>query len=250
MTAMIAPSPDPDSDTYESRIERVTQPAEIALLMQRIHEARALLSARLADDPSQYLTAIIGCDNARSELLLDELNPQRGHERFVTQGHLTAQCKLRGVEMTFDVQLKETIKSENGLLYRTGLPAFVRYLQRRAAYRAPVPIQHGASLKLSAPGRDSIKALVCDISRTGIGARMSGPGPGEGETWTDCEITLPEGESVRCAIELRYVGSQNTNNFIRIGGRFVQLSPEHEKIVQRFVAKMERELLRKHPKDG
>jgi c-di-GMP-binding flagellar brake protein YcgR len=46
------------------------------------------------------------------------------------------------------------------------------------------------------------------------------------------------------------VGSQNANNFVRIGGRFVELAPEHEKIIQRFVTKMERELLRKHPKGG
>ena len=247
---MPAPSVDTESSAYESRIERITQPAEISLLLQRIHEAHALLSARLADDPSPYLTAIIGCDGARGELLLDELNPLRGHERFVAQGRLTAQCKLRGVEMSFDVQLKETIKSESGLLYRTALPAVVRYLQRRNAYRAPVPIQQGASLTLSAPGRNPIKALVCDISRTGIGARTAGPGLDEGETWPDCEIALPDGASVRCAIELRYVGSHNTNNYVRIGGRFVELAPEHEKIIQRFVTKMERELLRKHPKDG
>lgn len=247
---MPAPPPDTDSSAYASRIERITLPAEIALLLQRIHEARVLLSVRLADDPASYLTAIIGCDAARGELLLDELNPRSGHERFVALGRLTAQCKLRGVEMTFDAQLKETIKSENGQLYRTGLPAVVRYLQRRNAYRAPVPIQQGASLTLSAPGRDPITALICDISRTGIGARAAVPGLGEGETWPNCEIALPEGESVRCAIELRYVGSHNTNNYVRIGGRFLELSPEHERIIQRFVAKMERELLRKQPKDG
>lgn len=246
---MTAPSADTQSRAYESRIERITQPAEIALLLQRIHEARAMLSVRLADDPSPYLTAIIGCDGARGELLLDELNPRRGHERFVALGRLTAQCKLRGVEMSFDVQLKETIKSESGLLYRTDMPAVVRYLQRRNAFRAPVPIQQGASLTLSAPGRDPVKALVCDISRTGIGARTAGPGLGEGDTWPDCEITLPEGASVRCAIELRYVGSHNANNYVRIGARFLELSPEQEKIIQRFVAKMERELLRKQPKD-
>jgi c-di-GMP-binding flagellar brake protein YcgR len=241
-----------DKPEYVGETEKITHPGQIAGLVSRMHEERAHLNVTIPGTRGIYNTAVVRVNPASGHFFMDELHPSDGHDHFLHAKKLLAFTRLKGVELSFACHLGN-VTVENGLsLYEIPLPDLINYRQRRAAYRVHV----GAGLAVPVVLRDRdmqrLEGLLCDISAGGIGAKIKGKHAAaaeEGMIIPECEIQLPSGDTIACALEVRFISPPDAQGNVRIGGKFRALDKSQEKIVERFVVALERELLRKRPKD-
>lgn len=225
----------------------VTQPVQVAGILRRLQEAHALVHVSMPGGHETWLSAILEVHPTQGYLMLDELTPREGHAVLMKSGRLIVTAQIQGIDISFAASLLGTGSSDGLAYYRVQIPEGIRYWQRRASYRArvsaaiviPVSLQNGDGMVQ--------QGELCDISAGGIGTRhknSKGPVPLLGEVWEECRIKLPEQEVV-CALEIRYVGQDSRNGHLRLGGRFANINRPQLKIVEAFVAHLERENLRK-----
>jgi flagellar brake protein len=237
---------------YPGVSEKISLPARIASLLRRVHEERASLTITVAESDNRYQSLVLEVNPAQGYVLLDELHPPEGHRRFLAAKKFHAHVHLKGVDISFDGILQKSIQDGGTPLYQIALPALMLYSQRRTSFRAPV----GAGLTIPVILNDKnllrLQGLLCDISIGGIGLRLrSDPSLAidNGSIFSNCEIQIPGNEHIHSGLELCFVAPVDQRNMRRFGGRFVGLNPADRKLVEHFVVTLERDLLKKRPKD-
>src|SRR5690606_23153810 len=81
--AMSTETPNGGGADYQTHGERITNPAQIVRLLERVKENRALLTITIPGINTIYNSAILGISFEQKHLLLDELLPADGHERLI-----------------------------------------------------------------------------------------------------------------------------------------------------------------------
>jgi flagellar brake protein len=237
---------------YVGETEKITHPGQIASLLKRVHDERALLTVTLPGSDNQYRSAVVEVDLVKGYLLLDELHPAEGHARLIEAKKLYAHTRLKGVDIGFAGVLAESASERGMALYKVPLPALIHYRQRRGSYR--VHVGAGLAIPVSLNDKDllHLEGQLCDISAGGIGVRLKSEQPlsvDNGIVFSECDIRLPGNERIHSGLELRFVSPMDQRNFVRLGGRFVGLERSDKKLVEQFVVSLERELLKKRQKD-
>ncbi|HKJ09227.1 MAG TPA: flagellar regulator YcgR PilZN domain-containing protein [Gammaproteobacteria bacterium] len=234
---------------YQSQSERITDPGQILTLLRRASDARDLLTIVLADSPRPYNSAILKVDPEEGCLLLDELNPPDGHQRLVQTRQLRASCRIRGIELSFQATVTE-VGGEAGIaFYRVALPPVLQYHQRRADYRVQVGRGLAIPVYLTIESEGTLEGQLSDLSAGGLSMRLETRRSLErGQRIEQCAIPLPKGEQIRSALEIRYARPEENPKWLRTGARFLNLTRAQQSRIQRFVAQLERELIRKLPR--
>ncbi len=250
-TTLIDELPDPFQE-YSPEIERISFAPQIASLLRRLQETRSLLSVTVAGSDELYNSAIVEVDAEFGYVLLDELTPVEGHMRLLQSRALHAHARLRGVDISFAGALQEAGEKDGIAFYRLPMPTLVNYRQRRANFRARVGMAIPVPIGLGNRHIAELDGTLYDISIGGVGALVRAGSIAElrqGSVFERCNIRLPKGREITCGLEIRYVSHDERRHALRIGGRYVDLGRAQEKIIEHFVAALERELLRKMPKD-
>lgn len=228
--------------------QHVTQPVQIAGILRRLQDAHALVHVSLPGGNESWLSAILEVHPTLGHLIIDELTPRDGNALLLKARRVIVSAQIQGVDISFAANLIDSGASDGVNFYRVALPESVRYWQRRASYRARVSAALLIPVTLRQGDELVINGELFDISAGGIGTRhreRHGPVPLLGEVWEDCRIQLPEMQEVQCALEIRYVGQDERSGHLRLGGRFVNITRPQLKLVETFVAHLERENLRK-----
>ncbi len=237
---------------YSGTNEKITHPAQIAGLLRRVHEERALLTISLPGSNDQFKSVVLEVDLAKNFVLLDELHPHDGHGRLLAVKKFHAHTRLKGVDISFGGIL-EGATQENGMaLYQVALPTQILYRQRRSSFRVRVGAGLIVPVTLSNQNLLQLQGELCDISTGGIGLRLKldpTQAIDNGSIFPDCNIQLPSNEHVHSGLELRFISPADARNMVRFGGRFLGLESSNQKLIEHFVASLERELLRRRPKD-
>ncbi len=237
---------------YSPEIEKISHPPQIVNLLRRIQDTRTLLSVTVAGSNELYNSAIVEVDATLGYVLLDELTPTDGHVHLLHSRALHAHARLHGVDISFAGALQEAGERDGIAFYRLPIPALVSYRQRRANFRAHVGMGMPVPIVLGNRHMQELGGTLCDISIGGIGALLqagSATALRQGVMFDRCNIRLPRGSEISCRLEIRFISQDERRHALRIGGRYVDLDRNQEKIIEHFVAALERELLRKMPKD-
>ncbi|MEJ2687887.1 MAG: flagellar brake protein [Gammaproteobacteria bacterium] len=234
---------------YQSQSERITDPGQIVTLLRRASEARDLLTIVLPDSPKPYNSAILKVDPEEGSLLLDELNPADGHRRLVEARQLRASCRIRGIELSFQATVSEVGGDAGIAFYRVALPPVLHYHQRRAHYRVQVGRGLAIPVYLTIESEGTLEGQLSDLSAGGLSMRLETSLPlTRGQRIEQCTIPLPKGEQFRAPLEIRFARPEENPKWLRAGARFLNLSRAQQSRIQRFVAQLERELIRKLPR--
>ena len=224
----------------------IRDPQIITSLLRRIVEQRALLRVTVPGGRASYNSAILRMDPEQDLLILDELNPRRGHERLLKVGRLQASAQVQGIETRFSGGLEEVGDASGIAFYRLRFPKEVLYLQRRASFRVRIAMATPLAAVLERDG-DALRGRVIDLSEGGIGVEFSQHvivHPGE---IVACRMRLPDGQQMGCKLEIRHVMAFQEQSKVRIGGRFVELDPQRRRMLARLTANLQRALIRKQP---
>lgn len=237
---------------YAGENEKISHPAQIAGLLRRVHEERALLTITLPGSNDQYKSVVLEVNLAKGFVLLDELHPHEGHGRFLAVKKFHAHTRLKGVDISFGGILEESTQEGGMALYQVALPTLILYRQRRTSFRVRVGAGLIVPVTLSDQNLLQLQGVLCDISTGGIGLRLKldpSLAIDNGVIFPDCSIQLPGNEPIHSGLELRFVSPADQRSMVRFGGRFLGLESSNQKLIEHFVASLERELLRRRPKD-
>jgi len=230
----------------ETSEEVIRDPLLIACLLRRAAAARALVAVDLPG-PQAGVTLILGVAPERRELYLDQLAPPEADEVLRRTGRLRARIRITGAEAEFEAEVAGRREAPGGATYRLPLPAEIRYRQRRSHHRVPVPRNLAVAVRYMLGGAEAAGRL-CDVSVGGVGlettaAEAAGLAPGE--TIERCALLLPDRSTLAGPLEVRYVAEPAPNGVVRFGGRFTALDPRDRRRLQRFVAALERDYVRR-----
>ncbi len=239
MSAAMPQAPDPTE-------ERIRDPLMVACLLRRAAAARALVAVDLPG-PQAGVTMILGVDPERRELHLDQLAPPEADEALRRAGRLRARIRVNGAEAEFEAEVTGRTEGPGGGTYRLPLPTEVRYRQRRSHHRVPVPRNLAVAVRYVLAGAEAAGRL-CDVSLGGVGLETkaaAAAGLAPGDAIERCALLLPDRSTVAGPLEVRYVAEPAPNGAVRFGGRFTALDPRDRRRLQRFVAALERDYVRR-----
>jgi c-di-GMP-binding flagellar brake protein YcgR len=222
----------PDSYAGQQH-ELVEDPVKIYGWIERIRTQHALLSVRVANTQDTFNSVILEIDPQYRWLTMDELHPDAGHRAFIAQRRITVFGEFDGVDLRFDCELIEVGTQSNIHFYRVSFPKAVKYYQRRSSYRVRVLRSTAVPVIVMLSGGVAVKF-----------ARGASKNITRGQLISECEIRFPDGEKLICAIEARHVVRNNQDQTL-LGARFMRLTNVQQRMVNRFIASLERELRRK-----
>lgn len=236
-----------NSSLLLSEPQHVNHPVQIAGILRRLQDAHALIHVSLPGQGDSWLSTIIEVQQSNGQLLIDELSPREGNGALQRVRRAIVSAQIQGVDISFATNLIESDEADGLLFHRMAMPDMVRYWQRRSSFRARVGASAVIPVQLEREDGLQLGGELFDISVGGIGSRhkaTTGVLPLLGEIWEECRITLPDRQQITCGLEIRYVGAGERNG-LRIGARFVDIQRANLKLVENFIAHLEREALRK-----
>jgi len=228
--------------------EFITLPAQIAGVLKRLQEAHVLLRITIPGENQAYLSALLEVHPVDGYLLLDELNPPEGNAALQRARRLGVSAQLRGVDISFTTDLIDTGSSAQIAYYRLAMPQGMRYQQRRTSYRARISLARMIPVLLTRDDGTTLEGQLFDISVGGIGTHYK-PGKTidiqQGGVWDECIIRLDGTQEIRSALEVCFIGEDSRSRQLRLGGKFLNLARPQIKIIENFVAALERDWLKK-----
>jgi c-di-GMP-binding flagellar brake protein YcgR len=222
----------------------VTNSGHISRILQRLLKDRSLLSITLPGERGEFRSAVLEVQpRGAAHIVLDELNPERGHRLVQPGSALRIYCRANGVETRFVATVRD-VGVDNGIhYYRADFPEEVYYHQRRQFVR--VPIRRGLQEKITLTAEEETSDVeLSDISAGGVGGYvMGGPDLVRGRIY-DFSICLTNGDEFSGQMEIRFARQDKIRRRQRFGAQFMGLKPTQRTKIDRLVAALQRELLR------
>ena len=225
---------------------RLTKTSEIVRLLKRVQAARTVLTVGILPGDGAYTSSIVDIDEASNRLLLDELSPVEGHKKVAGGTGLRLFGRLDGIEVGFAVEVEVVDESEDIALYRVPLPNQLHYNQRREFHR--VRPHHDVQIRIRTAQGQSLESSLRDISLGGISVQTRSTG---NQSWLTngamllCDMSIGKGAArVVTPIEVRHVHRNPTSGTDIVGTRFTGLNPQQRRAVQRYIASIDRDLVK------
>jgi c-di-GMP-binding flagellar brake protein YcgR len=226
--------------------KRVTSSHGMRRVLEGLLTARSLITIIIGDqNRERYSSAVLAVYPDEQQFVMDEITPKKGHALLIEAKTLKAYALLKGVKVHFSVELRKADSKDGIYYYVFSYPEYIYYEQQRTHYRVHVPASRQKAVRLSkAQGR------LIDLSVGGIGALFPiDSGLNEGDTISDVEVQLPDGNTLYCDLEICHIVPLEAQKKARIGARFINIPRDQKRRLQRCVTSLEREELRTLPKD-
>lgn len=213
---------------------------EIARVLKRLQQHLVIITAKFPNDPETYNTSIIKIDYKNRLFYLDELIPAEGNTQIKSIKKVLLRNRLDGAILTMDCTL-ESAGEEKGLPhYRMHFPTRVKSIQRRESYRVTIPLNKRFQVNMQTDMGHFIAGFLNDISFSGVAVRL------ENNEDPDIKIgdsipflTLHLDETITCEMEVKRISKLFGS--IIVSGHLEEVSPPHQKIIQKFILKQDRE---------
>ena len=224
----------------------LTDPKKINILLQEIEEESPLCTISFKDKSEEFSSSILDIQLENKKIIIDELLPKHGNDYISPESTLKLSTIHNGIRLAFQLNNIKQGSSRGIAFYKADIPNRIYYPQRRSSPRIQL-----TSLNIPFSGTSQgtqlyIRGYIFDISRGGIGvvlqnnkARIQ-----RGDLIKNCQIILDE-SAVTFDLTARFIKNSSGSEKIQIGGYFDNLSSKHQKKLERFVATLEREEIRK-----
>ena len=208
------------------------------------------LSVKLAGQEASFLTIALDV-SSDGHLVLDACGERRLNEAACL-GPVLARGSLDRVDIDFKLEGGEMVDHDDAPALSFELPARLHKLQRREYFRVPTPLAKPLTCSLwTQAERDPAGkaqerlATVLDISIGGMCLLEPTDFAFEsGEIFKACSLTLPDLGTLRFDLQVRHAfETQNRAGkpSRRAGCEFIGLPVAAQQMIQRFMAKLERD---------
>lgn len=222
----------------------LTESHEIRALIGRLIKERVAITVLLPGRGGYFSSLLLEMDRESSALLADELVPVQGHAAMRAGMEVRVIARLDGTDMRFRCQVVEVAHHSPASAYTLALPAAVEHLQRRRAYRVPVPASMPIEVEVQPEDSPPMQGRLIDISQAGVRIELRAIRPPPPAVVWDCRIVLPDGE-ILARVETRHaIVDRRGPGVIHVGARFVDIGRGQQRLIGRFAAIIQRQRLR------
>ena len=225
---------------------------EIAFILRAIVKSGALVTAYFGPGKDFIVTALLDIDLDGGQILLDSGSNTQLNERLLRGQQLTLVSSQDGVKVQFGTQRVEAASFEGRLAFQIPFPDRLLKLQRREYYRLPAPLIRPLKCQVPLADEETVDTIVGDISLGGVS--LMGEHPRlkleTGQLFEGCRILLPDIGTITAKLGVRNsfpVTMKNGAVTRRTGCAFVELSPNQQAMIQRYIIRLERERRAKLP---
>ena len=213
---------------------------ELAYLMKQLQQHLVIITAKFSSDPEIYNTSIIKVDYKNKLFYLDELVPDTGNAQIKTLQKIRLSTRLDGTILTMECRLKEPGNDNNLPHYVMYFPTRARSIQRRESYRVNIPLNKRLQITMQTDSGHFIAGFLNDISYSGVSMRLESSqafelNPGDFVPF----LTIHLNETITCEMEVRRIST--TRGHIIISGQLEEISIAHQKEIQTFISRLDRE---------
>jgi|TARA_R110000851_G_scaffold165169_2_gene309954 c-di-GMP-binding flagellar brake protein YcgR len=244
---------DPIDDIDPDDPYTLKSPLEIQSVLRNIKLNKSLVHIFVLGQDASAITTVLDVDSKADRLIVDAFNDANVTQQVQRARKLVAQATLDRIHVKFVCPPLEPCEFEGKPALKAVMPKALSYLQRRDAYRIETPVASPVMCTITS-SEDSkahkVHLPLADISIGGLGLydEQQLPEHAIGTIYEDCQIALPEVGSLTVALRIQHVTDQTLTNGktrLRLGCAFVNPSNSAVNMVQRYVGRLERELLAK-----
>ena len=189
--------------SYESLFERISSRRRIFDLLSRLAANRLFINVLLPESNVHDASTVLDVND--QHLLVDELNPEQGHEQIEIGTKVLVQARLDGAMLVFRTPVIGIGEHDGIAMYQLDMPRQLRYMQRRKSYRILIERVMDLPVMLEMTG-EKLNGLLHDISAHGLSLWLPPGFVPEFERSTHiphCRVLMPNNEGLDCAIEVR-----------------------------------------------
>ncbi len=235
-------------DVRDSGEENITNRGVIIATLHQLKTEHELLSVQVPGCKDTATSAILGIKEDQGCYYLDELNLAVTHKAFLKQRKALIHCRLQGMEIRLPCQLQKASSEKGIALYKICIPKRMIRVQRREHFR--LRLNAGLIVPVCVPSLEGHRASgeAFDLSAGGVGAFIhTDDVPSRGQVLSGVSISLPQSPSFKANIEIRFARVDEMQHSLRIGGRFVSLDRNQERVIEHFLAEQQRKRRRHNP---
>lgn len=227
----------------------VTSPLEVLSILRAIERNKTLIRVHASRPNSTIVTTLLEIRTEEQTIVLDNAPQDDTNQRLIAANDVTCEASLDSVNIRFHIAQIQSCTHDNRPALYASIPAQLSRIQRRDAYRISTPIASPVLCKLTHNGQ-VLTLTLDDISISGLGAFDSDQvlDLTPGHLYQNCTVNLPGVGQITVGLRVAYSEQRTTMNGKirqRIGFSFENPSSAVEMTVQRYVSKLERDLIAK-----
>jgi c-di-GMP-binding flagellar brake protein YcgR len=248
---MVNPSQNPPqglpvADEHDASSFTVSWKKEIVYILRAVMAKTEMVSAYFNRGESFILTSIINVDPEGELVFLDLGANEEANEKIIKSEKIIFVTSHDRVKIQFVVHRIEKVRLDDREVFRIELPKSLIKLQRRDYYRVAMSAIKPLKCVVLMEGGTKIEMAVADISIGGVGVVLP---PADvviepGMIFNGCNLILPEIGNIVAAMEIRNVFEGASGAGLktqRAGCQFINLSPNMQSMIQRYIIKVQRE---------
>ena len=216
---------------------------EIVLQLRNLIRSKERVLVTFDEGRQSFLTVLIELYEENNLLFFDIGGSEELNRLFLRSERCQFSCVVAGIRMQFSGRQPRLVKLSGEKALAVDIPGTLLRLQRREAFRLTLPSTKPYLCRTRRGTPDEHEFPIYDISVGGIGIQIAqAPALEALQILDNCWIDLRESGLIGVALEIRYVTkfeSRQSRPFWHIGCKFIDLSPNNETLIQRFMARIE-----------
>ena len=213
-------------------------------LIQRVIHGRATISVETPYDENPHSSAILKLI-PHEYLLLDELKPtlKLPSERALVGKNVRIKAYVDGIALEFSTSVIGAGEQRGIRYYTVAVPREIIYEQKRGSFRVSTTISQQIPVSFKMQNGLSYKGELYDLSTGGVSIALRQERLDErlprGTLIPECNICFPGSrDPLYCQLELKNIRSSGRMQLV--GTSFTTLSPTQERVLEKYVATMDR----------
>lgn len=231
----------------------LTAPLEIQSVLRNVQRQRSLLHIHVPNSVTAMISTVLDVDGEKNLLVFDISADTLTNNRVQQANRILVEASLDKIHIRFACGHVRPYEFEGSPALCVALPRALSYLQRRDFYRIDTPITNPVICKIPVQENNRSKIVsvpLGDISGGGIGIYDDNnlPETSMGTIYDNCEINLPDVGVITVSLRIQHSSVQELpsgKTRTRLGCAFVRPSGPTLNMIQRYVGKLERELIAK-----
>jgi c-di-GMP-binding flagellar brake protein YcgR len=231
----------------------ITSALEILAILRSIQNQKALIQIHAKQPNTTFITTLLEIDADNGAIKLDTAREDIWNKRILTAEHISFEASANKIRIQFAATQVTACLQDNQPALLVAIPTELIRLQRRDHFRinTPVikPVLCNVSIKTFA-GNKAVNLPLENISCGGLSMFDDEQllDHAQSTVYKDCVITLPDVGSISVTLQLTHALPQEmASGKIRhhLGCAFVNPPASAINLLQRYVGKLERELIAK-----
>jgi c-di-GMP-binding flagellar brake protein YcgR len=217
---------------------------EIIFVLRAVMQKTELVTAYFNHGKDFFLTSILEVEP--DHVILDYGSNDALNRKVLASGKVVFLTSQDRVRVQFTAPRVEKVTYGQRDAFKIALPDAVLKLQRREYYRISTPITTPLRCEVPLPQGGRVEVSIVDISVGGIGI-IGYPPELEiqvGATYPGCRVDLPDIGTIVATVQVRNlleVTLKSGQTTKRSGCQFLDLPPNMQVLLQRYIIRLERE---------